>query len=482
MIHLTTAAQKHTYSAKNRLKLAGVFCALLMAGSPFAYADLLTDAQNGDVKAQIELSRYYLWGSRGYPRDIQQGYNWLLKAAEQGSTEALVQIGDMYSSPTTSPTGKQEPQLAQEWYQKAVDLGSTAAMIKIGDLYIFQYRSPTGKAEPRTAEEWYLKAADLGDTKAMIQITRLYNRAYMSPTGKADPQKIEEWLLRAANQDDGFAQLRLGFFYRNEDGESGAFRNADKAFFWFTQSAQNKRNDQNHTSLPSSYSSLRDMIRFGEKQLSAQEQQDLLAWVLEKAANNQNVHAQTLAGFLYNNQTLDIYDAEKAFEWYQRAAQQGSPIAKNELAIIYLDEKSTHFNPQQALDLLNQEVEKWNHGAEFQLAELYFEGKFVPQDNQLAFALLKKAAYGGNIDAQYKLAQLYDSGTTPGITQDKAAAFTFFMQAAQQNYPPAQYRLALIYCNGGVLARDVEEGRAWLIRAEQGDVAEAREALQTVCK
>lgn len=117
-------------------------------------------------------------------------------------------------------------------------------------------------------------------------------------------------------------------------------------------------------------------------------------------------------------------DATKAISWYSQAAEQGHPIAQNNLATLYLKDK----NVEQAI--------KWYHKA----AELGFP---------FAQEIL------GDI---YSLGLGMDEGEA-AIIKDELAAVKWYNKAALQGFPNAKRRLDDIYANGTKLNLEIGKKR-----------------------
>ncbi len=90
-------------------------------------------------------------------------------------------------------------------------------------------------------------------------------------------------------------------------------------------------------------------------------------------------------------------DYPAAFEWFQKAATQGSLAARYELGRAYL------------------------------------EGRGTPQHFKLAAEHLLQAAQAGHVEAQYLLAQMYRNGQ--GVTQDLVHAYMWLNVAASRGHP-----------------------------------------------
>lgn len=90
-------------------------------------------------------------------------------------------------------------------------------------------------------------------------------------------------------------------------------------------------------------------------------------------------------------------DYPAAFEWFQKAAKQGSLAAH------------------------------------YELGKAYLYGRGTPQHFKLAAEHLLQAAQAGHVEAQYLLAQLYRNGQ--GVTQDLVHAYMWLNVAASRGHP-----------------------------------------------
>ena len=57
---------------------------------------MLSRAENGDLDSQKNVSRYYLEGSNGFPKNANEAFKWISKAAEQGDPESIFCLYNYY--------------------------------------------------------------------------------------------------------------------------------------------------------------------------------------------------------------------------------------------------------------------------------------------------------------------------------------------------------------------------------------------------
>ena len=80
----------------------------------------------------------------------------LIKAVEQGDTEAQLDLGWMYYA---GKGVKQDYSKAFEWYKKAAEEGHAEAQNELGEMY---YAGKGVEQDYRKALEWYTKSAQGG--------------------------------------------------------------------------------------------------------------------------------------------------------------------------------------------------------------------------------------------------------------------------------------------------------------------------------
>lgn len=190
-----------------------------------AFEWLKKAAQAGYLQAQTDLAGIYLEGGKGVQANAQEAYRWFCKAAEQGSREADVFIGELlyegrgvakdvsaalvhwrraaeagiaeaqYRLGHCLARTEQGVQEGMEWLKKAALAGRGKAVPAAArDLgYLLAEGAPGVTPDRREAARWYELAAQGGDASSR------YVYALMLMTGDSMPQDIEA----------GLAQLRI---------------------------------------------------------------------------------------------------------------------------------------------------------------------------------------------------------------------------------------------------------------------------------
>lgn len=156
------------------------------------------------------------------------------------------------------------------------------------------------------------------------------------------------------------------------------------------------------------------------------------------------------------------------------AAAEGDPVAKTELAMIYLNGKDVTPDPATAARYLEEAAVEGYADAQYQLGLLYEKGRGRSRDDTLAFFWHDGAATRGSIPAATRLGVLYAEGR--GTPKDFVRAAYWFRRAAEAGDPSAQFAVGYLYDRGiGVNANADEAQRWWTKAAEKGNVdAQAR--------
>ena len=134
--------------------------------------DLITAAQNGDIRAQVQLGDCYYSGIGFYKGEIvEKNYEkavfWFLKAARQGDARAQFNLAFMYEQGLG--VDSQNYDQAFYWYKKAAEQGDERAQYNVG----YYYENGRGTSQNLSeAYNWYKRAADQGHQNAIDELKR----------------------------------------------------------------------------------------------------------------------------------------------------------------------------------------------------------------------------------------------------------------------------------------------------------------------
>jgi len=138
----------------------------LTPGQSAALLEPLEDAAAMDlVEAQTLL------GEQLRESDPKGSLKWTLAAAKNGSPEAMLLAGLMFSN--GAGTGAPDLRQAAEWFQQAASAGSPRAMSALGECYLY---SKGVTRDPRRAVDWLNKAAAKNDVIALNMLGDIHKK------------------------------------------------------------------------------------------------------------------------------------------------------------------------------------------------------------------------------------------------------------------------------------------------------------------
>jgi TPR repeat protein len=214
--------------------------------------DLFKRAANqGFPLAMYTLAQRYSEGDKGsIIRDEGQAYEWFAKGSDSGLIDATVKVGDYLWRGIGVPSGA-NPRRAVEALQRAAEAGSNQAKILLGNYYAQGKVTYSGNAEdsksirpdPALALLWMGRAAESNDPSSQTRLAGLLERGDGLPS--AQPEIAERYWRFAAYGGDVEAEvelakrLRLGkVLVKPENGDSEAVRLLNRAFAYGQGSAR----------------------------------------------------------------------------------------------------------------------------------------------------------------------------------------------------------------------------------------------------
>ncbi len=263
-------------------------------------------AQHSSDPRYLALYSLVLRAGRNYPEAIKQAE----KAADQGSTLAMINLGEAYEHGQGVPQSSVD---SLNWYRKAADQGNAFAMSVVGEKYMSGEGVAQSDAE---AAVWLGKAADSGLPNAMV------NLGYLYELGRGVPQsyeKAEDWYRKAAllriQPAAGSAWAHLGYLFETGHGVQQSDR---EAAAWYLRAAQSG-NGPSMFNLAIHYQTGRGVSQdFGQAAV----------WY-QRAADQHVDQAKLFLGVLYQNGwgvRRDFHQAEALFE---SAASSSNPEVRS---------------------------------------------------------------------------------------------------------------------------------------------------------
>jgi len=153
--------------------------------------------------------------------------------------------------------------------------------------------------------------------------------------------------------------------------------------------------------------------------------------------------AQNMLGNLYRDASGMPQDAQKALEWYTKAAAQGYAQGQSNLGAAHFDGFGGPANPVEAVRLFRLAAEQDNLDGQSCLGLAYALGKGVKKNLSEAAVWFRKAAEGGEPQAQFGLALAYLRGE--GVPRDKREAEKWFKKSSEQGLAVGSFRYGFLY-------------------------------------
>jgi TPR repeat protein len=183
----------------------------------------LKAADLGSTKAMLNLGVLYVKGQGGDTNNAE-GYRWIRKAADSGDPRALYSCALLTISGTGVTADHAE---AKKLIEKSAEAGFTLALVNLAQSEL------TGTdviaKDTNLAVIHLTKAAGLGDAEAARTLYGLYSKGEVVPP---DPQQTARWLHRAAELGDPWAQFEFAHPMMNGSPE--------KAYPWVKLAYESK--------------------------------------------------------------------------------------------------------------------------------------------------------------------------------------------------------------------------------------------------
>ncbi|GBC07854.1 hypothetical protein RclHR1_07730007 [Rhizophagus clarus] len=167
-----------------------------------------------------------------------------------------------------------------------------------------------------------------------------------------------------------------------------------------------------------------------------------LTFELSKKLAEEHACGMNILGHCYESGIGTNIDEEKAFEFYQKAADLGNFNALSNLGWCYYGGIGTDIKEEKSFELYQKAADLGSSNGISNLGWCYYEGIGTDVDRQKAFELYQKAANLENNGAQCRLALMYEIGD--GIKKDVDQAIYWYKRAATQGNLTAQKKLDVL--------------------------------------
>ena len=428
--------------------------------APLNIAVILTNAQNGDVSAELSLGWAYMKGE-GVKKDHDEATKWYVKVFNQEYRASVVtnnptswwpsslervrkiaEAGDIDAQLTLGPMfGDKDHGEAEKWFRQLAGQNNLEAQYKLAELI---------KVYGTTADalEWYRKSAEGGYLPAQKELGSMYESGFDIPKDEAESAK---WYNMAAEQGDPLAQWRMGGAY--EFGQ-GVAKSKSEAFAWYLKSAQQG-------------------FPLG----------------------------QFYMGLLYDDRgTGWARDYDQAITWYRRAADQNFVEAKFRLGVVYCKDGPSQ-NYEEAFRWSLTAAKQTNTEAQLMVGNLYCRGQGVPKDFDEADKWYHEVASGSvysdslwreDSGNDYVTGLKFDMGEGAYTNSNRYEMAAYFYRKAAGHTgaplwdtepdkpanPLAEFRLGLLFQKGTGVPLDTIEAYKWFSLAASEGLKSAEAAKQ----
>lgn len=368
----------------------------------------------------------------------QQWVSLLTQAAEQGCTQAMLDLTCLYAELDALDPDRHDEAKAVDYYRQYLSsTGLPSQNITIADVYYHIANDSTSNVIVAKNDLDYLTAAArLGHTEAQTQLGLFYYQKGLYYNGGYYAQALELF-EQAMRQGSAVAKLYLGYMYANGYGVEqdwdkcidlvgqaarqgdadaqcylgcryllgeGVPQDRDKAVDWLVKSA-NQGHDKATWQLLNLYEK-----GLGKRAVDA----------FRRLADSGDGKAQHIMGLCYYHGDGVKRDYDQAIEWLKMAAESWdydfSAAARVDLARVYVrqqnfgdaaralgyGEEADHaklmhyitrkiYPDKEYLDLLQDAARLGNHSALHDLACLYAMGKDVKRDDKKALELYRQS-------------------------------------------------------------------------------------------
>ncbi len=340
---------------------------------------LRRDANAGDPYACLAVAYFHQTGKE-MDQNMQLAIRWYKRAADAGCARAHWELARMYMEGEVVP---RDMSAYVGHLKRSAELGNAEAQATLGQEYV------RGAALPRDLEQgfrWSLSAAQQGVARAKFVVGL---HLYRGEGCERSVPEAETWFASAAITGDAELFLTIGMSY--EYGLNGLERDLLEAARWYKYGV-----DMGHEKCILSWESVMSALDGNEPQGYDDRLRSLLMTRSQMEMEAREIDLACADEF------FEAGDEQGALEYYQRAAELGSPQAM------------------------------------FTIAMMYHQGIAVKRDDNHAFQLLARAATAGSEDAQFYLAQAYENGN---LGKDEDQIIKLYSDAAYNGFLAAFYYL-----------------------------------------
>lgn len=370
--------------------------------------------------AQYLIGCMYLEGDSGVYVDTKSAIHWLTLAANNGWSDAMALLGNIYLSGSVV---KEDHQKALYWLEKvSAKDDSDTEPIRDGKLCLFGNQRFELNMDNISEESGQLleRISQEGGSSPVKTLNNLGAfKKYFDD--KLVVHKIF-WLTLTNKKSTGVAACQFLLMAIYLEGSNNVRKNPSKIIYW-----------------------------------------------AKKAAKNGNSSACMALGTFYEGGVNVQQDYKEAMNWYKRSQESGDKInAVLGIGLLYYKGNGVKRDCMVALEYFKTIVDKKKNGlVHYLMGDIYQYGKDrVPQDYKKAFEHYTEAVAVGHYTAATKLGMLYRLGLGVGVNEERA--YHWFTKAASLGCPEAQFALGLIHYSGSSGKKDLNKALGFFKKSYAG--------------
>lgn len=356
---------------------------------------------------------------RGVEQDLEQAAGLLSQAVEQGNALGMVHLALMLKDGRGI---EKNVTRAVELFQQASDIGSATATILLGNAY---FDGEGIEKDIKRAIGLWEKAASEGDERAQNLVRQVYMNDSMEQY--IDPQHAIDFLEPYATAGDSDVMYHLAEYA----SKIGSYQVAND---WYVKAADAGSADAQYYLGLSAY-------------LVDELDDRTLRW-LTTAAEKQHVGAMNcMADILMSGANCVAQDRERAFKYYEVAANQGNAYALYQAGRCYIYGYGTSVNATKGFSLLKQSVDYGCYDALDTLGDCYYNGDGVAKNIPEAIRCYTEGLEKGHSEwCKYGLGAIHADLQSGYFDQSLAEQYLVPLTENDVTKSSAATKLGVMYC------------------------------------
>ncbi len=386
-------------------------------------------AEKGHGRSAEMLGDLYFEGLL-VPKDDAQAMAWYSKGSDAGEPGAMLAMARMLGNGQGVPRDREE---ATRYARMAVASGSLKAAGELGERLLVG-ESYYLLLTDEEALEWLEKAAHAGHGSSIQDLSRYYTR-------EGDTEQAVTYLRSAA--ESGSVSAMLSLYHAFAEG-NGVEKDEVLALSYLEKARE------------ASASSADDVYKMGKIYLE-RGAYGVAKTLLISAAEQGHVQAMLALGDHYSDGTFGAVDHDKAFIWYERAAEAEDIDGIIAVAKAYANEQGAPLDEELAREYFTkaeEQISETDYAGMSLIGSAYKNGYGLDKNLEKAFLWFEKSAAGGDPGGMLELARMVLWGAVEGYTAEDAVAL--MEQSAAKGNLNAMLEAGLLLTAGVVVPRDAE--------------------------